>query len=219
MKKILFLLALLPCLLHAQIGQIQTKEKPYEFITNIVFHDKTTDTYYLHCQSDNQFEDDVIRVKIGESLDESVASFVNLLAVFQSVGEQFDLGRYTFNIKASYIQAVKKGDLYYTAGEYRINDYQIKNAIKKMILLGADPGRITIEVPELGLVGGKLVAHLVDYNFDVKIELGTNLKQYLARRYETGELLDPQDICALNAAMDRGEITVNRYIMSACKNE
>lgn len=219
MKKTLFLLSFLPCLLHAQIGPVQTKEKPYEFITNIVFHDKTTDTYYLHCQSDNQYENEVIRVKIGDNLDESVASFVNLLAVFQSVGEQFDLGRYTFNIKATYIQAVKKGDLYYTAGEYRINDYQIKNAIKKMILLGADPGRITIEVPDYGLVSGNLIAHLVDYDYNIKIALGTNLKQYLARRYETGELLDSQDVCALKAAMDRGELTVNRYIVSACKDE
>lgn len=53
MKKILLILAMLPILAMAQIGPIQTQEKPYEFLSdNNLYRTVATDEYTLQILSD-----------------------------------------------------------------------------------------------------------------------------------------------------------------------
>lgn len=215
MKKILLILAMLPIVAMAQIAPITTKEKPYEFIKNVVYFDKQTNIYYLHAQSDNQFEEKVVRYKIGNTPTEAVQSLVNLCATFENYGEQFDLGTYTLRIEKSWLQFVKKGDLYYTAGEYRIAKSNLEEAMKELLTnRGANPGHVTIKAntPEKGIMN----AFFDDYGFKVALYMDTDLTSILSHSYEFEDVLDDNDVCALHRAAVDGIIKCP-LLLQLCK--
>lgn len=215
MKKILLFLIMLPSVLFAQIGKIQTQEKPYEFIHRTVFWDKKADIYYLHCQSNNEFEDKVVRYKLGNTPNDVVQSLVNLFDTFENQGEQFDLGPYTLQIEKYWLRFVKKGDLYYTAGDYLISNIELRATIKEFLLnRGATPGRVVIKAntPEKGIMD----IYLEDYNIKESLHLDVNLNNILSRVYDFEEILSDEDICALHQAAVDGTISKCPILLQLC---
>ena len=208
MKKILLFICLLPIISAAQIAPIQTHEKPYEFICNVVFHYFPDDTYYLHAQSDNQFEDDVVRIKLGNSLNEVAVSLSNLLPTFNNAGQLFDIGGYSFIVVDKYMLKIKNvGTLEYTAGNYYVRRSNIIRAIVEMVNRGADVG--TVKLVMVSGIAGKMKAYLNNYGVNVNVECGTSVKPFLSHRYEEGEEIDALDVCALHNAVMSGDLPHN----------
>ena len=220
MKKLLLLCCLLPLAVMAQIAPIKTQEKPGEFIWRCVYHDKPSDTYYLHAQSDNQFEDKVMRVKLGDNSTEAVQSLANFLAAFNDAGKQFTVGTCTFIVATSgnFVRVLNRGQLEYTAGNYYIQKQNIKEAIVFMVSnRGADAGRTVFYADNLS--AGKLRFYLMDYNCDGWLNFNSNLKPFLSNKYKKGEALKKEDVCALRSAMMNGQILHSNILECQCKEE
>ena len=216
MKKTFLFLAILPSILFAQIGPIQTQEKPYEFIHRIVYLDKKANIYYLHCQSNNQFENKVVRYKIGTTPTQVVQSLTNLYATFANQGEQFDLGPYTLRIEKYWIRFVKKGDLYYTAGDYLLSNIEMRAAMKEFLLnRGADTGKVRIiaNTPETGILN----VYFEDYDIKADLHLDTDITPILSHEYQFEDELTPEDVCALHNAAADGTLTRCPLLLQLCK--
>ncbi|MBR0544370.1 MAG: hypothetical protein IIW98_08015, partial [Bacteroidaceae bacterium] len=114
MKKTLLFIAVLPSILFAQIGQIQTHEKPYEFVVGSKIYRKVaTDAYYLRIDSDNEFEDKTATLDLGIGPAEAMTSLSNLYALYDQGESDFNLQGYHFGVRGGYIFAYKSGPLEY----------------------------------------------------------------------------------------------------------
>lgn len=219
MKKILLFIAMIPVLVFAQIGQIQTHEKPGEFIRNSVYHDKPSDIYYLHAQSDNQFESKTLKLKIGDNSTDAAKSLANFLAAFGNTGTQFEIDDCTFIVATSgnFVRVLNRGRLEYTAGNYYIQKKDVHEAIIFLInSRGADVGTGYVYADDLK--NGKMHVWLKDYAISVFLNCKSNLKQYMSRKYKAGELMDASDVCALADAIDRGEVLSSPFITGICSD-
>lgn len=117
---------------HAQIAPIQTSEKPYEFIDQHILHWKDKDTYELYIESSNQFEDKVVRFKLGNSPEQAIESLQNLNALYGQDNMEFELEGRKCVVRVNRIYVYKRGDLQYTAGDYCIYNFSIKFAIQAL---------------------------------------------------------------------------------------
>lgn len=216
MKKILLILAMLPIVAMAQIAPIKTQEKPGEFICHCVYHDKPSDTYYLHAQSDNQFEDKVMRIKIGDNATEAAQSLAN----FNDAGKQFKLGTCTFIVATTgtFMRVLNRGQLEYTAGNYYIQKQHVKEAIIFLVAnRDADAGKVMFYADNLS--NGKLKFYLMNYKCDGWLNFNGNLKPYLSKKYKEGEALSKKDVCALSTAMKNGQILHSNILEGQCSEE
>lgn len=207
MKKIFLFCCMLPMLTLAQIAPVKTYDKPYEFIGNVVYHDKKTDTYYLHIQSDNQFEDAVFRYKIGKNGKEAATSLANLYAIFDNQDQLFDIGSYQFISKYGWsIRMIKSGDFYYKAGDYSITKYAVESAVKQLI---ADHNASCDEVNLIAddIQYGKLNVEYPCYHMNFSLDLKKNLLPFLGSRYAIGDTLSTEDAVALRKAAIEGSIS------------
>lgn len=219
MKKILLFIVLLPLMTSAQIGQIQTHEKPGEFIWNCVYHDKPSDTYYLHAQSDNKFEDKTLKLKIGDNSTDAAKSLANFLAAFGNAGTQFEIDDCTFIVATSgnFIRVLNRGRLEYTAGNYYIQKKDVHEAIIFLInSRGADVGAGYVYADDLRK--GKMHVWLKDYAINVFLNCKSNLKPYMSRKYKDGEVMDASDVCSLADAIERGEVLRSPFITGICSD-
>ena len=216
MKKILLFFCCLPMVMFAQIAPVQTYDKPYEFIAHIIYLDKKTNTYYLHLQSDNEFEDRVIRYKIGNTGREAATSIANLYATLGNADQLFDVGPYQFVVRYDvYIQLVKRGDMYYTAGNYRISKYNMINAIKRLIIdHDAACGDVTLIADDLQY--GKLYMECKYYGITFNLEIGKNLLPLLSKTYEIGDHISTEDAMSLRQAAIDGRINC-QLLTTLCK--
>lgn len=217
MKRLLFIIAFMPSVLFAQIGEIKTHEKPGEFIYHCVYHDKPSDKYWLHAQSDNRYETKVMRVFLGNNSTEAVKSLANFLDAFNNLGTQFELGDCTFIVatSGSFIRVLNRGQLEYTAGNYYIQRANVDEAIVYLInSRGAAVGQAAVYVENI--TKGKLRVFLTDYNTSAYISFNTNLKPYLARKYNQNDRLDDADVCALADAIESNQIPRSRFITEIC---
>lgn len=206
MKKFLLLFCALPLMVFAQIAPVQTYDNPYEAIGRIVLLEKKTSTYYLRIQSDNQFEDHVFLYKIGSTGKEAATSLANLYAVLKNDGQLFDVGQYQFMVRGGfYIQLIKSGDFYYTAGNYTATKYDMRNSVKRLITdYNAACGDVIIIADDLQY--GKLNIECKYYNMTFPVEAGTNLLSLLSRNYGNGENLSVEDAMVLRQAAIDGRI-------------
>jgi hypothetical protein len=134
MKKTLLFLALLPSILFAQIGQIQTHEKPYEFFYNgEVYRKVADDTYYLQIRSDNQFEDKAAVLTLGTGATEAMTSLGNLFALFEKDDSDFELQGYRFGLRRNGIFAYKTGPLEYSAGDFMLRKYVLPRVMADLM--------------------------------------------------------------------------------------
>ena len=134
MKKTLLFLAFLPSILFAQIGQIQTHEKPYEFFYNgEVYRKVATDAYYLQIRSDNEFEDKAAVLDLGTGASEAMTSLGHLFAIFDQADTDFDLQGYRFGVRFGYIFAYKTAPLEYSAGDFRLRKYVLARVMAELM--------------------------------------------------------------------------------------
>ena len=218
MKKILLLLVFLPLFATAQIGQIQTQEKPGEFIWHCVYHDKPSDTYYLHAQSDNQFESKVMRIRIGGNATEAAQSLANLLSAFKNAGQQFKLESCTFIVATSgtFMRVLNHGQLEYTAGNYYIQKQNVIDAIWFIVNhRGGDIGVVSLYVTNAH--SGKMAVKMQSYGVDGELNFKKNLKPYLSKKYASGELVSDEDVCRMSDAIEAGELLSSHIITEMCK--
>ena len=200
MKKILLLLCALPLIAIAQIAPVQTYDNPYEAVSRIVLLEKTTNTYYLRIQSNNQFEENVFLYKIGSTGKEAATSLANLYATLKNDGQLFDVGQYQFMVRGGfYIQLIKSGDFYYTAGDYTASKYDLRNSVKRLITdHNAAYGEVVLVADDLQ--HGKLNMECKYYNMTFPVNAGRNLIPLLSKNYGTGENLSVEDAMVLRQA-------------------
>jgi hypothetical protein len=117
---------------HTQIAPIQTSEKPYEFIDRLILHWKDKGTYELYIKSSNQFEDKVVRFKLGNSPEQAMESLQNLNALYGQDNMEFELEGRKCGVHGDRIYVYKRGDLQYTAGDYCIYNFSMKYAIQAL---------------------------------------------------------------------------------------
>lgn len=202
----------------AQITPIQAHEKPGEFIWNCVYRDKPTNTYYLHAQSDNQFEDRTVKVLLGNTATEAVVSLVNFLDAFKNIGKQFELKSYTFIVATTgdFIRVLNRGTLKFTAGNYYIQKQNIINAIWFIVNHhNCDIG--TVELHLINANQGKIAVKLQSYGVDGELNFKKNIKPYLSHKYQSGDLVSDEDICRLSEAIHNGQLLSSRIITEMCK--
>lgn len=217
MKRLLLFLCCLPFIASAQIAPIQTHEKPYEFISHCVYHDLNTGTYFLHAQSNNQYEDEVVRVRLGDDLTEVAESLGNLLAACSNIDQQFELGGYTFVVWSLGLQVLNRGALRYTAGEYYIAKDNIAGAIFTMVDRGAELGEVKLKADDLKK--GKLLAYLKKYDITVPLGFRTDLRQVLTGRYRPDDVLSDDDICILADAIRAKTLPYSNILTRMCPRE
>ena len=203
--------------MFAQIGQIQTHEKPYEFISHVVYHDLKTDTYYLHAQSNNQYEDEVVRVKLGDDLTTVAESLGNLLATCSNIDQQFELGGYTFVVWSLGLQVLNRGALRYTAGEYYIFKDNIAGAIFAMVDRGAELGSVKLKADDIKK--GKLIAYLQKYDISVPLGFRTDLRPLFAQTYRPNDVLTESDVCVLADAIRERRVPDSNIVTRMCPRE
>ena len=203
MKKILLLLCLLPFIGFAQIGPIETYDKPYELIGRIIYLDKKSDMYYLYIRSDNQFEDYVVTYKIGSNAKEAATSIANLYATLNNKDQRFKVGSYEFCVLSDwYIQVIGLSN---KAGNFGISKYEMESSIKKLITdYGANYGEVSIIADDLQY--GKFDIVYDYYKMTFSMDLRKNLLPFLSRTYEIGEQLSTDDVMSLQSAAIDGTI-------------
>lgn len=217
MKKFLLILAMLPVVVMAQIAPIKTQEKPGEFIWNCVYHDKPSDTYYLHAQSDNQFETKTLKLQIGTNATEAAQSLANFLAAFKDAGKQFTIGSCTFIVATSgnFVRVLNRGKLEYTAGNYYIQKQNVIDAIWFIVNhRGGDIGVVSLYVTNAN--AGKMAVKFQSYGIDGVLNFKKSLKPYLSRKYKSGELVSDEDVCRMSDAIEAGELLSSHIITSMC---
>ena len=190
----------------AQIAPVKTYDKPYELIGHIGYLDKKTRTYYLYLRSSNQFEDYVVRYKIGKTGKEASMSLANLHAALKNKGQMFNVGRYKFIVSDSkHLSLIKNNDLYYKAGDYNIYDWEMTYTVRRLIIdHGAACGNVLLIAGDLEI--GKLDLISTEYNMKFPIDLHRDLTPLLSRAYDFGSLLSQEDVLAMLHAASDGKI-------------
>ena len=219
MKHLLSIVLLVTSLAtFAQITPIHAHEKTGEFIWHCVYRDKPSNTYYLHAQSNNQFEDRVVRIRLGNTATEAVLSLVNFLDAFKNSGQQFEIKNYTFIVATTgdFIRVLNRGGLEYTAGDYYIQKQNIVNAIWFIVNhRSADIGSVALYVVNANK--GEIAVKLQSYGVDGELNFKKSIKSYLSHKYTSGELITNEDICRLSDAIHEGELLSCRIITEMCK--
>ena len=194
MKKTFLFAALLPAILFAQIGPIQTEEKPLEFISgSYLFRKKATDEYTLQILSDNQFENTAIHLSLGHGADEAISSLASLNAVYANPEQQFTLQHYTFQVGRNRIVALHRGILEYTAGDYVLTKGELTKAMYELMKAKDMPvGNITITYYEPYAV---FVCYK-DYGFERCISFSNVIVPY-SQQYNRGDTIAADDVALL----------------------
>lgn len=197
MKKILFLLALLPCLLHAQIGQIQTTGKQYENVGRHMIRYVATNQYELLFVSDNPYEDKFVRLTLGTGPTEAATSLSHLYAIFNDYGQSFNLQGYSFSIEDR-----KKicAQVAYAAGELCISKSELSDEMLTLIIdHGAECGEMAIS-QGYAPTGDYLISFDA-YGFTEFVRIGKDISSRMSRTYNDFEELTIEDVRVLYDAI------------------
>lgn len=199
MKKFLLILAMLPIVAMAQIGPIQTQEKPYEFLSdNNLYRTVATDEYTLQILSDNQFETTAIKLNLGHGAEEAIASLSSLFALFGNGDSDFDLQGYNFAVRGRRIIAYHKGKLEYTAGEYVLS--QVNAAMIMEDLLEAK--QLPLKEVTVSFAGySSVYVNYETYGFK-RVYNFNNVTLPLSHKYNEGERISDKDIANLKKAAE-----------------
>lgn len=194
MKKTLLFAAFLPALLFAQIGPIQTEEKPLEFISgSYLFRTKSTDEYTLQIMSDNQFENTAIHLSLGNGATEAMSSLTSLNAVYTTPDQQFTLQNYTFQVGRNRIVALHRGVLEYTAGDYVLTKGNLTKAMYDLLKAKDMPvGNITITYYDPYAV----FVCFNNYGFERSISFSNVIIPY-SHQYTRGDMIAADDVSLL----------------------
>ena len=196
MKKILFLLALLPCLLHAQIGQIQTIGSKFEKIGRHMIRYVATNQYELLFVSDNPYEDKFVRLTLGTGPTEAAYSLANLYSTFRGDGNSFDLQGNTFSIEGKKICA----NVAYATGELCISKSELSDEMLTLIIdHGAEYGHMAISQGYAST--GDYLISFDTYGFTEFVRIGKDISSRMSRTYNDFEELTIEDVRVLYDAI------------------
>ena len=211
MKKTLLFLSILPSILFAHIGQIQTHEKPYEFVVGSKIYRKVaTDAYYLRIDSDNEFEDKTATLDLGIGPSQALTSLSNLYALYDQGESDFNLQGYRFGVRGGYIFAYKSGPLEYAAGDYILrrntHAYIMREFIRKTEL---PIGDMHVSYADNATV----YVHYDTYGFRDVVNF-YNMTLPWSREYSRGDTISDDDLRILLKAIQ----TPNNYRSKTAKS-
>lgn len=200
MKKLLLLCCLLPLAVMAQVGPIQTQEKPYEFIyENYLYRMVATDEYVLQIVSDNQFENKVVKLTLGHGAQEAITSLSSLFAAVNGADSDFSLQGYNFAVRSKRLYAYNNGILKYTAGNYTIRKPHLANAMYELIRQKDLP---IGEVHILRAAYSSVYVQYVTYAFETIVDY-SNVTLSFSKNYMDREIISSlKDIRMLKAAAE-----------------
>lgn len=192
MKKILlFALAILSAATYAQIGPIQTEEKPIEFISGYhLYRIKAADEYILQIISSNEFEDTAVKLSLGHGADEAMASLRSVFDIFGASDRQFRLQGYTFQVQNSSIYGIHVGKLEYTAGDYTLYKRSVSEAMYNL-MTKKDMPIDTVSV--IYYAPSAVFVRYPAYGFERVVNL-TNVTIPYSRAYTNGDAIDAVDL-------------------------
>ena len=127
MKKI-FMALMLSLISIASFGQVtvQKTQKTDEIVLSsgngYIYHDKTTDEYYLGIASDNHFEDKLVIVKLGTGKEETINSIQAIESAWESSkdGDTFEVNGINCTVNKSMVYYLRFESPKYSAGTYYI---------------------------------------------------------------------------------------------------
>ena len=204
MKKILlFAFALLSVASYAQIGPIQTEEKPIEFISNsYLYRIKAADEYILQIISSNEFEDTAVKLSLGHGADESMASLHSVFDIFGESDKQFRLQGYTFQVQNNAIYGIHVGKLEYTAGDYVLYKKSVAEAMYNLMKkkdMPIDTVSIIYYAPSAVFV------RYPAYGFERVVNL-TNVTIPYSHEYANGDAIDAVDLELLKSVATNPDV-------------
>ena len=191
MKKILLFLSFLPLLALAQIGPIQTEEKPLEFISGSrLYRIKAADEYILQIISSNEFENTAVKLSLGHGAEEAMSSLRSLYDIYDATDQQFKLQGYTFQVQSNAIYALHVGPLEYTAGDYVLYKRYFTEVMYDLMTKKELP----IDTVSVVYYGPTAVfVHYHSYGFERIVNL-TNVTIPYSHEYTKGDIVFPEDL-------------------------
>ena len=194
MKRLFLAFALLPVLSFAQIGTIETKEKSIDFIYQDILYRKTaSNEYVLQIISSNQFEDKAVHLSLGHSPEEAMQSLANLMDIYNTDEErEFTLQRYSFTIKNKCLYARHVGYLEYSAGDYRLRQQRLADAMFTLMRASNLPlGKVHLSMYSVS--GHAMFMVFEDYGFRKIAQLKGDFPK-LSMEYEIGDIIADEDV-------------------------
>jgi hypothetical protein len=199
MKKTLLFLALLPSILFAQIGHIQTHEKTYEFVSgNNLYRMVADDSYLLRIKSDNQFENKDITLNLGIGDSIAMASLGNIFALYDQGDRDFDLQGYRFGVRKAYIFAYHTGSLEYAVGEYILR----QNTLARIMLDLMKKNNLPLGDVHVSFYGNTAVFIHYDTYWFRDIVNFYNMSLPWSHAYNRGDVVSDDDLRMLLKAVE-----------------
>ena len=191
MKKILLFLAFLPLIALAQIGPIQTEERPLEFISgSYLYRTKATDEYTLQIVSSNQFETTAVHLSLGYGTTESMSSLRSLYEVMTTSEQQFKLQGYTFQVQRNTIAALHVGPLEYAAGNYILYKRNL-TAIMYDLLTNKEMAIDSVQIVYYDQ--NAVFVRYLEYGFEKPVNLNNVAIPY-SKTYSQGDVISGADL-------------------------
>ena len=192
MKKILlFAFTILSAACYAQIGPIQTEEKPLEFISGSrLYRLKAADEYILQIISSNEFENTAVKLSLGHGAEEAMSSLRSLYDIYAATNQQFKLQGYTFQVQGNAIYALHVGPLEYTAGDYVLYKRYFTEVMYDLMTKKELP----IDTVSVVYYGPTAVfIRYPSYGFERIVNL-TNVTIPYTQTYNKGDVVLPEDL-------------------------
>ena len=147
MKKFIFViaLALMSIVANAQVTYSKPNKPTFEWVQDIL-HTFNTDTYDLYIDSDNEFEDYSIVVKLGKGKEQAIKSLCNIKQMFDDANDD-----YTFNLGGHKFTKVFHNEIVSfvngAAGKYVVTGDDLNRWIR--VLKQEDKPQKTIDIKDL----------------------------------------------------------------------
>ena len=195
MKKLFLFISLFSTCALAQITPIQTNESPFDEIGRYVLYEKSTGHYILQVDSDNPYEDKVVRINIGKNAEEALSSLLNLLPTYNNKGATFEVQGYSFFVGDSRLY-ITANWLQYAAGDYYLPSGSLKDNIALLIDLKKLPlQEVHIEADNIKYGWFKVCYDT--YGFTTTVLLtGTTMPKF-SRQYKKGDKIESTDLLKL----------------------
>ena len=209
MKKILLFLAILPSILFAQIGQIQTTGKQYENVGRHMIRYIATNQYELLMRSNNPYEDKTVLLSLGTGPTEAATSLSHLYAIFNDYGQSFNLQGYSFSIEDR-----KKicAQVAYAAGELCISKSELTDEILTLIMdKGADYGELAVSQGYAPT--GDYLLSFDTYGFTEFVRINKDISAQMSRTYNDFDELSKEDVQVLRKAIRENYTSVTHALL------
>lgn len=216
MKKLFLFISLFSTCALAQIAPIQTNESPFDEIGRYVLYEKSTGHYILQVDSDNPYEDKVVRINIGKNAEESLSSLLNLLPTYNNKGTTFDVQGYSFYVGDSRLY-ITANWLQYAAGDYYLPSGSLKDNIALLIDLKKLPLQ-EVHIEADNVKWGWFNVCYDTYGFKTRVLLtGTTMPKF-SRQYKEGDMIETVDLQKLKPLLTKDEyrpfLHVCEYILN-----